>query len=102
MTESDNALDKKIETLRTLLGQSEDEGHTINSSAPKPLPIATKTFIPRDFLHFKKHNSEQSLVLIKRFLSKHGKPNENSTELQVLTNAIGRIIDKSSNKRPKQ
>lgn len=64
----------------------------------KPLPMATKTFTPRDFLHFKKHSNEQSLVLIKRFLSKHGKPEENSSELQALTSAISRIISKSTQK----
>ena len=156
---TDKALDKKIETLRALLGQSKDstQGLTKSSSSiedrkepslsnaftndhygsssdsmdnkmgdeslnsgslgefflnnnslynpsvavetiateegqVKPLPTATKTFTARDFLHFKKHSNEQSMVLIKRFLSKHGKPEKNSSELHALTNAINRII----------
>lgn len=135
------ALDKKIETLRALLGQDKDsqlglskpnssieervephfqsnksENNSFNAVTEQPidtnieevieqtkaLPKATKTFTPRDFLHFKKHSNEQSLVLIKRFLSKHGKPEENSSELHALTSAISRIIEKSIDNKLKK
>ena len=68
------------------------ETDTLIENQIKPLPTATKTFTPRDFIHFKKHSNEQSMILIKRYLSKHGKPRENSSELHALTNAISRII----------
>ena len=135
---TEKALDKKIETLRALLGQDKNSklglskpkppssaerienslnsskysnesstnqtGETITDSMqpeakPSALPTATKTFTPRDFIHFKKHSNEQSMVLIKRFLSKHGKPKENSSELHALTNAISRIINIRKNKK---
>jgi len=101
---TDNTLDENLEdkkNARTIFSNENEELTEIKEDVTdqiKPLPMATKTFTPRDFLHFKKHSNEQSLVLIKRFLSKHGKPEENSSELQALTSAISRIISKSTQK----
>lgn len=76
---------------------SEDlNSDTLGSDSASAIPKAVKTFKPVDFLHFKKHSNDQALLLIKRFLSKHGKPEQNSTELQALKSAIDRIIAKPS------